>query len=490
VSDIKVKLKDHSMMFIDCDAGIDQELRDFFSFFVPNYRFHPRFRSKHWDGKIKLYNILRKEMNVGLFSKLKTFAKNRGYTLELEKTSHGYPGQKTELDQNSLIEMIKSLNLPFVPYDYQYESLVHAITTERCVIISPTGSGKSLIIYMYICWILSLIDPQQKKVLLIVPTIGLVTQMYNDFAEYGLNSEKYCHMIFDGSSKTTKKKIVISTWQSIYKMPPKWFTQFGCVVGDEVHGFKAKSLSAIMNKSKDVRYRLGTTGTLEDTQCHRLTIEGLFGPVKQFTTTKKLQNEGRLANLDIDIVQINYKEKPKLDKSSTYTQEVDWIMANEKRNNFIKNLALDAKGNTLVLFRFVGKHGEKLFDIISKERENVYFISGGTAKEDREAVRAIVEKQKNAIIIASLGTFSTGINIKNIHNIIFTSPSKSLYKVLQSIGRGLRLADNGQTTTLYDLVDDLTKWTQRVNYALEHSADRIKMYIAEQHEFKIHKVDL
>ena len=175
-----------------------------------------------------------------------------------------------------------------------------------------------------------------------------------------------------------------------------------------------------------------------------------------------------------------------------YQDEIDFIVGNDARNRLIRNLAIDAKGNTLVLFRLVDKHGKPLYEQINnkvEENRKVFFVSGDTDTTDREAIRRIVEKQTNAVIVASLGTFSTGINIRNLHNIIFASPSKSQIKVLQSIGRGLRQSDNGQITTLYDIADDL-HWKARKNYTLMHSAQRIKVYEQEQFNYKIIKVDL
>ena len=155
-------------------------------------------------------------------------------------------------------------------------------------------------------------------------------------------------------------------------------------------------------------------------------------------------------------------------------------------------MALDQKGNTLVLYNYVEKHGKPLYDLIkgkADEDRKVFFVSGGTDTTDREAIRNIMERMQNAIIVASLGTFSTGINIRNLHNIIFASPSKSQIRVLQSIGRGLRKSDDGKDTNLYDITDDLS-WKSRKNFALLHSEERLKIYDKEKFNYKTYKVDL
>jgi superfamily II DNA or RNA helicase len=248
-----------------------------------------------------------------------------------------------------------------------------------------------------------------------------------------------------------------------------------------------------MNKATLAKYRYGFTGTLDGTQTHKLVLEGLFGPVYNVTKTVDLQNDGTLAKLDIKVLLMNYPEEVRKNfGKQTYQDEINFIIGNNSRNNFIRNLAVSTNGNTLVLFHRVDAHGKPLFELINNKVEQgrkVFFVSGDTATSDREAIRKIVEKQKNAIIVASLGTFSTGINIRNLHNIIFASPSKSQIKVLQSIGRGLRQSDDGRTTQLFDVADDL-HWKKRNNFTLMHSATRVKMYEKEQFNYEIVKVDI
>jgi superfamily II DNA or RNA helicase len=317
--------------------------------------------------------------------------------------------------------------------------------------------------------------------------------MYKDFYEYGYDVEKNVHRIYSGKDKQTDCPIIISTWQSIYKLGSPWFQQFGCIVGDEVHGFKSKSLSSIMNKSIEAEYRFGTTGTLDGTTVHKLVLEGLFGPTYTSVTTVKLQEDEHLAKLDIDIILLKYKrELCQLTDGRSYQDEIDFIVRYEKRNNFIANLAASLEGNTLVLFNLVDKHGKVLRPLIEdklKDGQRFFFVSGETKTADREQIRNIVDKQKNSIVLASLGTFSTGINIKNIHNIVFASPSKSQIRVLQSIGRGLRLSDDGSTTRLYDIADDLHIKSKK-NFTLLHSAERVKIYSRERFPFKITQVPI
>jgi superfamily II DNA or RNA helicase len=222
-------------------------------------------------------------------------------------------------------------------------------------------------------------------------------------------------------------------------------------------------------------------------------LQGLFGKIFHVTTTKKLQEMNTLAALKINVLLLIYnKDTRKNWGKKDYHTEIDYIVRYEPRNKFITNLALDLKGNTLILFQFVDKHGKPLHQMIkgkASEDRKIFYVSGDTDTNDREQIRKIVENEKNAIIVASLGTFSTGINIRNLHNIVFASPSKSQIRVLQSIGRGLRKSDDGRITTLYDIADDL-HWKKNMNYTLNHSAERIKIYNREQFKYTIHKVDI
>jgi superfamily II DNA or RNA helicase len=488
---IRVKMLNHSMLAIDCNPAQSQELREYFSFFVPGHKFMPAFKRKVWDGKVRLYNQITRELNVGLWQHLKKFCADRFYPLQIiDNDEFGHPELKNHVKHQELVKYLESLGNKFEVRDYQYDAISHGIQNKRAILLSPTGSGKSFIIYNLLRWYQ---EVEQGKSLVIVPTTSLVEQMYKDFEEYGWDVEANCHKVYSGKDKNTDKPVIISTWQSIYKLGTDWFEQFGAVFGDEVHGFKAKSLSGIMNKCINAEYRFGTTGTLDGTETNKLVLEGLFGSVYRVTTTVELQKKKTLAGLNINVMLLRYhNDICHWMQNKTYQEELDYIVTNEARNKFITNLSLSLEGNTLVLFQFVEKHGKVLYDMMTEKAEEgrkIFYVSGEVDTADREQIRGIVEKQKNAIIVASLGTFSTGINIRNLSNICFASPSKSQIKVLQSIGRGLRKSDDGRDTTLYDIADDFhTKGYK--NFTLRHSAERIKIYTKEGFKYKIFPINL
>ena len=493
MSDLLVRQKNYSALQIQCESHVANELNDYFAFETPGYKYMPAYKNGRWDGKTRLFNIRNYELPVGLWEYLGDFIRPRNYTLDIEyDTQYGSPNQEASVDPKEVYDFIQKLQLPFKVRDYQFEAVIQALKSKRAILLSPTGSGKSLIIYILMMWYLEHYD---KHILIVVPTTGLVQQMFSDFNNYGLEAGEVCHRIYSGMPKhDIKQRVFISTWQSIYKLPSTWFEQFGCIFGDEVHNFKAKSLSGLMNKSREAEFRIGTTGTLDGTQTHKLVLEGLFGRVYKVTTTRKLMDEDTLAELKINILALKYPPEVCRDIINTkdYHYEIDYLVSNIKRNRLVQNLALDQEGNTLVLFQYVEKHGKVIYDLIkdkAHERRKVFFVSGEVDAEVREEIRGIVEQQKNAIIVASLGTFSTGVNIRNLHNIIFASPSKSQVKVLQSIGRGLRKSEDGRATTLYDIMDDM-HYKQKKNYTFLHGLERMKIYKREKFDYKIFEVKL
>ena len=499
MSDLKIHNKNHAFIHIDCEPSVANELSDFFTFYVPGYKFMPAYKNKIWDGKIRLYDVRKKELPAGLYKYVEEFANTPGrdYHIALEHDNYyGLAGSKVDVDMSFVKDMtITSRGKEIEPRDYQLNAIEQGLTNKRSLLISPTASGKSLIIYSLIRWYLKNYD---KKVIIVVPTTSLVEQMYKDFGDYsefddGFDVEQLCHKIYSGREKIFDQRIVITTWQSVYKMPGHWFEDYGMVIGDEAHTFKAKSLTSILSKCREAEFRFGTTGTLDGTNTHKLVLEGYFGPAYYVTTTKSLMDEGSLSTLDISVLLMKYSDAEcKLINKVKYQEEINFLVGHEKRNSFISNLALDQDGNTLVLFQLVEKHGKPLYDMIKSRahpRRKIFFVSGATDVDTREQVRSITEKEKNAIIVASLGTFSTGINIRNLHNIVFASPSKSQIKVLQSIGRGLRKSEDGRETKLYDIADDL-HWKSNKNYTLNHAAERIKIYTKEKFKYRIYEITL
>jgi superfamily II DNA or RNA helicase len=467
---------DESFMRLECSQSIAREVSERFTFEVPGAKFMPSYRSKVWDGKVRLFNSRNYSMYAGLTHNLRSFLENEGYEVTVDDDLISEDGV-------SLLEIqdfIKDLKLPVEPRDYQIRALALAIRMKRAVLISPTASGKSMVAYLISQWF-------GGKTLIVVPTVSLVIQMVKDFQDYGYIGP--IHGIRGGQEKVASDGVTVSTWQSVYEMGEEFFSQFDTVIGDEAHLFKAKSLIGIMTKMPTTKYRFGMTGTLDGAEVNELVLEGLFGKVERLVKTKDLMDAGHVADLSIKVLVLKHEQA--LSREATYQDEIDRIVSSDARNRFIRNLALSLKGNTLILYSLVEKHGEILYDMINAKAngKNISFVHGGTEAEDRDNIRTLAETGDDNIIVASYGTFSTGINIRNLHNVIFASPTKSRVRTLQSIGRGLRKGDTKDSCTLFDIADDMSTKTSR-NYTLNHLIERIKMYNQEGFKYEMHTINL
>ena len=478
--DLKIAKKNEVYLKVEAPDHVKYELADFFTFEVESAKFMQKTkRYRGWDGKIRLFSPSTGELYCGLVDYLTDWAKKNKYEYEIEENEfYGSPDDINDLiTPEGVAGFVKSLHLPVKVRDYQYQAIYECLRYNRRLLLSPTASGKSLMIYALVRYHVNI----ERNVLIVVPTTSLVEQMYKDFKSYGWKASSYCHRIYAGQEKYTNHEVVITTWQSIYKEPKKWFDRFDCVIGDEAHQFKAKSLSTLMSKLHDCKYRVGFTGTLDGANVNQLVLEGLFGRCSQVTRTNKLMQQGHVAKLKVKVILLKHEEK----LFEGYQDEIDYLVEHSGRNKFIKNLAKDCKGNTLILFNYVDRHGIPLFNLINSDTDQpVYLVHGGVDTDDREDIRQLTETSDNAIIVASYGTFSTGINIRNLHNVIFASPSKSRIRNLQSIGRVLRKGDNKSKALLYDIADDIS--TDRGNnYTLNHLMERVKVYNEEKFDYEI-----
>ena len=492
---VTVEFLDYVHMRVIADPAVRQEISDFFSFRPEGWQYHPKVKTKVWDGIIRIYSPMRPKLYVGLLEKLKEFCDVREYELRIETSEY----DSDVCVDDYPVALAEHINCKYIPRDYQCEYIINAIANNRTLSLSPTSSGKSLIIYLLQqhYW-----RTFEHRTLIIVPTISLVHQMAGDFEEYGCEDEIY--RIQGGVDKHSNAPIVISTWQSLVKMPKEWFDQFNVVLGDEAHLFQAKSLTTIMEKLSDCKYRHGFTGTLKssESKTHRMVLEGCFGPVKRAVTTKNLMDSGTVADFNVKCVVLLYDDATKktfrdafkkIDNSAKkYPAEREFLVNHDKRNLFIRNLVWSLEGqNNLILFDLVEKHGKILEPLLRKDGRELHFIYGATKGDERETIRHLIENDpvKRHDILASYGVFSTGVNLKKLDNVIFASGSKSEIKVLQSIGRALRKGNDADTATLYDIADDLTSGSF-ANYTMNHFRKRIEIYSTQEFPFKIYNVEI
>lgn len=508
---VVIRKVNESYLQVDADPGIVREISEVLTFEVPNAHHMRRMMEKrgrkmynNWDGRIKLLDYRNGAAYLGLHRFIRQYCEENNYEVQYEDNFDS----ENPFSLWEARKFFESLKLsvqgkPLDVRDYQERAFVHGVQRRRAILVSPTASGKSLIIYLLLRYLQTykMGDPARGdagKILVIVPTTSLVEQMYSDFADYSAadpdwNVEENVHRVHSGAERNTDLPITVTTWQSIYRMDEEWFLQFHGVVGDEAHQFDSKSLSKIMSSLTNAAYRFATTGTLKGSMVNEMVLEGLFGQVYNVTTTRELMDAGTVADLTIKALVLRYSDEDcQIIKGADFHAERDYISAHTTRRNFVRNLVLSLKGNTLVLFALVDKQGKPLYESIMERVEpgrKVFYVSGETEADDREQVRQITEQEENAIIIASYGVFSTGVNIRNLDNLVFAAGTKSKIRTLQSIGRGLRKSDRKSTVTVFDIVDDLSVKSKK-NFALLHFAERLAFYAAEQFRYKIYRIDL
>jgi superfamily II DNA or RNA helicase len=464
-----------------------------FTFMAPNYKWNPKYRSGIWDGKIRILGRDGK-LPIGLFPKLKHICKKINIETEIDfkKTS-------IIVSEENVHNLIKELKCDIKIRPYQMEGVIASFKQQKCIVISPTASGKSFIQYLVAQLVLKI--NKNAKILLIVPTVDLVNQMKGDIEDYSLNCQcPSITKIYAGQDRNNDSQITISTWQSLAQITdPEWFQEFECVLVDEVHGASGtsgnKSMSMvvqqIINACTNAKMKIGVSGTIQDEVINKLSLEGMFGKINQFTTTKELMDNGTLSKLKINFLVLKY---PNADREACYKipypDEIAFLRENKARTKFILKCVTKINKNILVLFRNID-YGKDLYNQLDamKLDRNVHYVSGETKAEVRKQTRLISTKDNNGIIIASIGVFATGINIPSLDYVLFAQTQKAKIKVLQSIGRVLRKTKTKNKAVLIDIVDDLT-WKRKQNYSMKHGIERMEIYDKEKFDYNIKEIDL
>lgn len=488
MNEITVTKINEVLLKIECDISQAHELKEFFSCYIDKHWFNPRVRAKVWDGRISFFDMKNKTLPIGLYKLLNKFAEKYSYKLNwnIQKSD-----MITEITMEDVQKFLDAMfeHSSYKPRDYQIESIFQAIRKKRGIIMSATGSGKSIIAYSIIRFFLGL----DKKILLVVPNINLTEQMFSDFHDYGWTSCKdYVSVLYGTSNKySSEKPVLISTWQSIFRKGQDFFDEYGAVIVDECHLSKATSIKNIMSKCVNADYRIGLTGTLQESKIDLYTIQGYLGPVLFEQVSKDLIDKGVLSKIKIANMLIRYPEDiVEKNKYRPYAEEERFITEYEDRNKIFSYIIrhLEKTDNVLVLCRLID-HLKKLEEYlhINFPNRKIYTIYGETEAEQRESTRKIVNEGNGNIIIGTYATVSTGLNLPKLHTIIFASSYKSKIKVLQSIGRGLRKHEQKDKLILFDVVDDLT-WTKRTgklgkNHLYLHFEDRLRYYKEQGFEY-------
>lgn len=519
-ADIIVTKVNESTVFINARDEICIELNNFFAVYTDNYRFSPLYKQGKWDGKFRSYDFKTSHLPIGLLEHLKIFCKKSNYTIDIQFSIYN------NISFEKFTTFIDSLNITdekgnkLIPRDFQIAAAYDAVCEKHININSVTGSGKSLIIYLIVRWLLQIIDD---KIFVIVPTVALVEQLVNDFKDYGWDDvEDYISRIYSGQKRMNNKSIMISTWQSLYQDEEYLADSVKVLIVDEAHGQSAtsKAFSKIAKCCINAEYRIGLSGSMPNEKtADWMNVVGSCGYIKTYSTYRELQDKKQLSDLKIVIIfleypssyrnwnleqQLHYKKlienipfedgKRKL-IIEKYNKEVDTCHSLRVRNDFIRKLNQKLSGNSLTFFAKKGKHGYIIRDELYKIKDKkVFYVDG--EEGNIAQIKKYMEDNDNCILLGSR-VLVTGINIKRIHNIIFAYIGKSFTAVKQAIGRGLRLHETKEYLQLFDIVDDLRikykedgKWKTYVNYSIKHAKDRILFYKSLGFEVEIKKIKL
>ena len=494
--DIEIEKVNSVFIRIRAERNIILDLAEDFMFAVEGAIWSPKHKNNGglWDGNIRLLNSMTGQIYAGLEKKVIAAAQDRGYTVKSYIETNDIPDDLGYdlVDRYCVGDKYKKRS-------YQNDAVVTCLREKRAFMISPTSSGKSLTMYLIARYIM---EEMKETVLIIVPSTGLVKQFLKDIQEYSGDTMDI-QIIYAGQDKNIESPLVITTWQSAYKLGNDWLNQFGCVFGDEAHEYTAKSVKSMLEKMTNVEYRFGFTGTLDEdeTPIDPLVLEGLFGPIKQVVTTRELIEDGTLADFKVKFLILKHTgdnakaihtfSKKKANKKKAYQNEIKFLDSHEARTDFICNLAKSQVGkNGLIFVNKVEDHGHKIYEKLRGiNSHTTHYIHGKIKVDERERIRAEFEEHTDNIAIATYGTTSRGVNIVNLDYIIFAHSSKSKYRNLQSIGRVLRRGEGDSKAVLYDLTDDLT-FMNNSNYSIEHFKKRVELYSKEGFEYSIHKFNL
>lgn len=440
-------------------------VKDHFSHYVEGFRHMPKYKAGLWDGKISMFDSATRTVPYGLALELIKYTKNTWSELPYSLSGEvkgTFTGTTPDYSKDLLFE----------PYDYQDDCITACLKTSKGIIRSATASGKSLMISYVIKALLE--KGEIEKSIIIVPSIGLVTQFYEDMFDYGIDMNLVGRV--GEKWKEWDNPIVISTWQSLKNVPER-LKDIDAVIVDEVHGAKARVLKDLLTEC-NARWRFGFTGTMPDSQLECLQVMSYLGPVLREYGSVELAELGYVAHCKINMLNIDYNSY----KGKTYNEIKDDVFNKTFRMGIIKSIINKLDDNVLLLVGKVEDEGEVLKKALKEDPQfegyEIEFLSGKDKAAEREAWRKYVDTKSKIILIATYQIFQQGINMKSLKYLILASPFKSKIRVLQSIGRTLRLhCDKVNGALVWDLCDN-------VKHLSKHSSDRLRHYTKEGFEIE------
>lgn len=485
-----IKVNETSFFIKVDDGDLLYELDSAFAIYKEGYQFVPTYKNHIWDGKVHFFKAQTRKFPIGLVDELIKWCKKRNHTLVFEN----YEKEPVEwLSREKFEANCKQImaGSKYQPRDYQLDAAFAALNGKRGILECCTSSGKSLMIYLIMRNLL--MERGFKKMLLIVPSIMLVTQMYKDFEDYGWSDlDKWCELQDKDHVPTFEKTILITTWQSLMKQDATFFEDQQVVITDECHQAKANVLTNILKFSFNAEFKLGTTGTLPPDACEMYGVKSVLGSTLYKITSEELISRGFLTDIIVANIFLQYPiDFIKENQERTYPEEVRLVEEYEDRMRILDVIVnkFPENHNMLVLCNHV-EHLEATIEYLKEHCGNrkVVKITGSVKAAEREFIRISAEETDGLIIVATYGTMSTGVNIKKIHEIILFANSKSKIRVLQSLGRGLRKHPEKSKVVIFDIVDDMRYKSKRgkvhSNYLYDHWLERSKYYIDQKFKQK------
>jgi superfamily II DNA or RNA helicase len=488
ITAIKVN-ETHFFIKVD-DGDLLYEIDSAFAIYKEGYQFVPAYKNHTWDGKVHFFKVQSRRFPIGLTEELVKWCKTRNHTLIFENYEKApvewLSREKFEANCKQIMAGSK-----YQPRDYQLDAAFAALNGKRGILECCTSSGKSLMIYLILRNLM--MERGYKKMLLIVPSIMLVTQMYKDFEDYGWSDlDKWCELQDKDHVPTYHKTILITTWQSLMKQSADYFEDVNVAICDECHGLRGVKLSTMMQFCINADFKIGTTGTLPTSLVEKYDVKSVLGNTLYKITSEELIQRGFLTDIIVANLFLQYPiDFIKENQERTYPEEVRLVEEYEDRMKILSKIldSVPKNHNMLVLCNHV-EHLEATIDYLKehvKDRK-VVKITGSVKAAEREFIRISAEETDGLIIVATYGTMSTGVNIKKIHEIVLFANSKSKIKVLQSLGRGLRKHPEKAKVVIYDIVDDMRYKSKRgkvhSNYLYDHWLERSKYYIEQKFKQK------
>jgi superfamily II DNA or RNA helicase len=473
---------------------------------IRGWYFNPLVKKKLWDGNVKFIDKFNR-IPIGLIEKVHSVCSKYNIPFEIEDIDLMY-WDFDEADFDAwAAEFCASMEKK--PRDYQVDAAKRIIKNQRSISEIATSAGKTMIIFLVFSYLRTrgLVD----RLLVIVPNTNLILQTIEDFDEYSNNRTlmKFRSQTVSGESKTKTQQnadLIVGTFQSLVKLEEDWFTDITGICVDEAHHTNANSVKKVIGKCVNAKFKFGLSGTLmQDDSADALTIQAFIGPLVNTISPQDLFDKKVATQVNIKIVRLQYsneeikqklhflrQRKNEVEGSKQLSLERDLIVKSKERFKFVCDLISKTNKNSLVLFQNIkDNYGKRIYDHLREtcDEKEIYYVDGSTAANLREEYKKNMEDGDNRVLIASFGTFSTGISINNLHNIFFVESYKSEKIVKQSIGRGMRLHAQKDKVTIVDIVDDLS-WKGDKNYLMKHGDSRIEIYDQEGFPYKIYKVEI